>query len=140
MKTRIILPLLAVLYCTSALFSTARADDHIPKLLIKPVVTTGTIKLHATQQGGAIALRWQAVDGCDGYRIYHESGAELLPGSYWYDVYTTQLTSLFQDVAPGGTYSFRVAALYGRNEIAVSPPATVRLKDKKTSGYTDTAD
>ena len=98
-------------------------------------------KLIASQQGEAIALRWPAVKGnCDGYRIYHEAGDKLLPDSLWFDVDTTRTEYLFTDVAAGGEFTFRVSALYGRDEGLPSAPVTVRLEVvKKSSGLSDIA-
>ena len=97
-------------------------------------------RLYARQQSDAISLRWQAVKGdCDGYRVYHEAGDKLLPGSYWFDVDDSQTTYLFRDVKAGGEYTFRVSALYGRKEGPLSAPVTVRMPDKKNSGFSDAA-
>jgi len=97
-------------------------------------------RVSARQQGEAIELRWQAVKGgCEGYRIYHEAGPALLPGSYWVDVDASRSGYLYRDVTAGGEYTFRVSALYGRNEGPLSAPVTVRMADKKSSGPSDTA-
>lgn len=108
-----------------------RQDQNTPKKVER---------FYARQQGDAIALRWQSVKGdCDGYRVYHEAGDRLLPGSYWFDVDGSQTTYLFRDVTAGGEYTFRVSALYGRKEGPPSTPVTVRMLDKKNSGFSDTA-
>lgn len=98
-------------------------------------------QFYASQQGDAIALRWQAVKGdCDGYRIYHQAGDRLRQDSLWYDVDSSQTSNLFLDVTAGGKYTFRVAALYGRREGPLSSRVTVQMiNGGKTSGPSDTA-
>ena len=97
-------------------------------------------RFYAGQQGDAIALRWQSIKGdCDGYRVYHEVGDKLLPDSCWVDIDASQTTYVFRDVTAGGTYTFRVSALYGRKEGPSSTPVTVRLLDKKITGFSDAA-
>ena len=96
------------------------------------------LALSAVSQGDGIQLRWRAVPGCDGYRVYHEQGDALKPDSFWFDVAGAQTTALFQEVSPGESYTFRVSALYGKKEQFQSAPVTVRMKDKSAMGKSDT--
>jgi fibronectin type 3 domain-containing protein len=94
-------------------------------------------QLQGVQQGEGILLSWQKVDGCDSYRIYHEKGDSLQPGSYWVDVHAGQNSYLFTETAMNESYSFRVSALNGRQEGPLSTQVTVTMKGN--SGPSDTA-
>jgi hypothetical protein len=112
-------------------YSNAHAD--------RPHPSSKITRLSATQQGDAILLEWRAIEGCDGYRVYHQKGGELKSGAYSFDVSPSQTSYLFRDVTAGGHYSFRVCALYGRKEGPLSPRATVHMKDNTTAVRSDTA-
>lgn len=132
--------LLVTLMTVVAVTSVSAAKDHDKKKHEEVRPPEKIERAHARQQGDAINLRWHAVKGpCDGYRVYHEAGDKLLPGSFWYDVHASQTTSLFSDVKAGGIYTFRVSALYGRLEGPPSAPVTVHMREKTITGPSDTA-
>lgn len=97
------------------------------------------LPLNAVPRTDGIQLRWRAIPGSEGYRVYHEQGAELKPGSFWVDIAGSQTSYLFQEATPGVDYTFRVSALYGNQERFSSAPVTARMKDKTSTGRTDTA-
>lgn len=94
--------------------------------------------LQAVQQGDGILLSWQAVAGCDSYRIYHEKGKKLHRDSFWVDIGSSQTSYLFTEVSPGKRYSFRVSAHYGKKEGRLSALVRVLMKQNTKAGPSDT--
>lgn len=134
-QSRIIVILLLLVSQIAIITRTTTAAERPTKRIGLPPPAATVTKLYAMQQGDGIMLRWETVAGCDGYRIYHEAGDELHAGSSWVDV--TESGYLFSGVVPSGHYSFRVAALYGKSERAISQRVTVIMKDKKTPVRSD---
>lgn len=139
MKQTRLMPILLLLVAQLVLFThTATAAERPTRRIgLPPPLATAT-KLYAQQQGDGIMLRWEVVAGCDGYRVYHEAGDALLPGSAWFDVNgPTTSSHQFTDVVASGHYSFRVSAMHGGEEGPASPLVTVIMKGKKTSVRSD---
>ena len=88
----------------------------------------GKVKqLRAEVQSTGVLLNWEPVSGCDGYRLYHDTGKSVREGAFWVDVDGGQSTYLFAEVVKGQEYSFRVAALRGRSEGPSSAPVKVQI-------------
>lgn len=108
------------------------------KQLIRPVVESAVSRLQGVQQGNAILLAWHAVPGSDGYRIYHEQGDDLQPGSAWIDIDSSQNSYLYTDVTAGASYSFRVSPLAGKQEGIASALVTVTVQQAGAAKKSDT--
>lgn len=134
MKNRFILTiLLLAITATQIMVLPANASWRSSRQHVPAQVT----RLQGVQKGDGILLSWQKVDGCDSYRIYHDKGNSIGPGSYWVDVHGSQSGYLFTEAAMNESYSFRVSAMNGRYEGPLSTQVTVTMKDK--SGPSDTA-
>jgi hypothetical protein len=138
MKPTRLIPILLLLALVAGGSVQRASGAGLAKRIGKPLPQATSSTLYAHQQGDGIVLRWTIVPNCDGYRLYHQSGDSLQADTPWvYISGAMSSTHQYDNVVPGGHYSFGITPVNGTEEGPLSAAVTVIMKTKQASVPSD---